>query len=55
MVMENKLLLCKYDINNIQRKRNAENMMHPATTHFMQFGTKSIKLVLIYFFFLANA
>lgn len=58
MIVEKKLLLHEYDINNIQRK-NAENMMHPTITHFMQFSTKSINkerervLVLIYFF-LAN-
>lgn len=43
MIVENKLLLHEYDIKIIERKKNAENMMHPATTHFTQFSTKSIK------------
>jgi len=44
------LLLCECNINNTQKRKNAENMMRFATTHFMQFSTKSIKLVLYLFF-----
>lgn len=35
MIVENILLLCGYNINNTQRRKNAENMMRLATTHFM--------------------